>query len=202
MEDTAVMMKDAITKMQGKMKYEIRRHCAEYLEVSFDNSNQFGAKLEHFNNAGSATSSFILRSEPLRKISQALAFSTIVDPPPNQIQSHAKDITAENQNSPKVNRKRKVLQLEDSDDELDRRSSIISNQEGVKELDLNFGIEVSIDEIKRAYGVIPDDEIHVQVGSNDLCTNINQSQTKESQNITISTAIEDQQQFIGKCTPF
>lgn len=209
LEDSAVMMKEAISKMQGKMKYEIRRHCAEYIEVSFESSNQFQFGISNNNSAveqtaNSAPSSFTIRSEPLRKIPQSAAFSTIVDPPPNQIQSHTKEEGVEKDASPKANRKRKALHLQDSDDDLDQKNSLTSAQREEKELDLNFGIEVSIDEIKRAYGVIENSDTQANANneSNVSLTTTNQRPVKESSSLSGTCPVEGQQDFIGKVHTF
>ncbi len=162
------------------MKFELKRHCSEFVEVSFENklSDQPFPSVLTTTTINPAVSSFTIQSEPLRKISQAIAFSTIVEPPPvsseNKPQSDGTPVTATENNgssSPlQRKKKRKMLQLEDSgDDEEGKNTTKAKSAQSSLALALggkktmNFGIDVSIEQIKRAYGVITDQEEGVPV---------------------------------------
>ena len=179
-EETVYNIKSAVTKIKGNIKAELR-HCGEYLEVTFpeQTSNSILKPIPADPSSVAsqdAKSKYVIQSEPLRKCTQAVALSTIVEAPKdaemNVEQPKSAEQEAISSSSKPVKKKRKLLQLEDSEDEFPTQPEIKKNEAKSKALfDESFGFEVSIEEIKRAYGVLPENNDQSASGNKDS-TNI------------------------------
>jgi hypothetical protein len=154
-------MKNAIAKLKGIMKI-VEGHCAEKLEISFE--EQAASLILQQPAAPSAKDPkaiWVIQSDPLRKCSQSVALSTVVDLPTEETEqnpSKQQQTQPGSSSSPKLlKKKRKLLQLEDSEDEF---ADLPSQQQKDKEIEKkeDFGFEFSIENMKRAYGVIQESD--------------------------------------------
>lgn len=114
----------------GAKSFKIElRHCGEYLDVYFEEPN----------------TRIKLLSSDLRKCSQSQALSTIIEEPKETLPNTKRDNPAD---ALPQKRLRKKLAIDDSDEEIEPPKEI----KKTKNLDLDFGYEASLIEIKRAYG--------------------------------------------------
>jgi hypothetical protein len=154
-------MKSAVTKLKGIMKI-VEGHCAEKLEISFEEqAASLVLQQPTPATAKDPKSVFVIQSDPLRKCSQAVALSTVVDPPTEEAEQHPSvqrwPPTGSSLSPKLLKKKRKLLQLEDSEDEFADLPSQAQKENEIEKKE-DFGFEFSIENMKRAYGVIQESD--------------------------------------------
>jgi hypothetical protein len=168
-DSTVLDVQNTISKINGVMKPELR-HCGEYLEVSFEAATSVAKLLAQPVSSDLSskitTSRFTLQSSALRKCTQIAALSTIVEPPSEDkiimgepfLPEPVVDRVGDEEQTKK--KRRKILDLEDTEDEDEAPKPVPVTKKPIDEL-LSFGFEVSLDTIKKSFGV-PVENVGIQ----------------------------------------